>query len=107
MMTLMMLMTMTMTVMMIIMILMTLVMLITTTSLHSPQNHRWWWSAFLSSGGVSIYVFLYSMYYFWAKLHIVSLAPALLYFGYSTILAFTFFLLSGSTDRYACRECAV
>jgi hypothetical protein len=63
------------------------------------QDHRWWWPSFLSSGGVSIYVLLYAIYYFIAKLHMNEFVPALLYFGYSLIMAFAFFILSG---RHAC-----
>ena len=62
---------------------------------HGTQDHQWWWSSFLSSGGAAIYVLLYSTYYFFAKLHIAGLVPSLLYFGYSLLMAFAFFIFSG------------
>lgn len=64
------------------------------------EDHRWWWPSFLSSGGVSIYVLLYAVYYFIAKLHMNEFVPALLYFGYSLIMAFAFFILSGTIGFY-------
>ena len=60
------------------------------------QDHRWWWPSFLTSAGVALYMFLYSVYYFKAKMHIVDFVPALLYFGYSTLMSLTFFVMSGA-----------
>ena len=60
------------------------------------QDHRWWWPSFISAAGVSVYMLLYAVYYFLTRMRIVDLVPALLYFGYSTLMAATFFILAGA-----------
>lgn len=60
------------------------------------EDHRWWWSSFRVGGGVAIYVLLYSVFYFFLKLHISGFTSILLYFSYSLLMAFALFLLCGT-----------
>jgi transmembrane 9 superfamily protein 2/4 len=60
------------------------------------ESYNWWWQSMLMSGGVAIYVFLYSIYYFARKLHIDDVVASMLYFGYSALMSFGFFLLTGA-----------
>merc|ERR1712007_202521 len=62
----------------------------------TSEDYRWWWSSFLSSGTSGIYVFIYSIMYFWSRLQIDRPVSMLLYFGYMGILSVMFFLLTGS-----------
>lgn len=66
------------------------------------EDYRWWWRAFITSGSAAFYLFLYSLYYFYTKLDITKLVPALMYFGYMAIVSLTFFLLTGTIGFYAC-----
>ena len=70
----------------------------TTSITHTAQDHRWWWPSFISAAGVAVYMLLYAVYYFLTKMRIVDVVPALLYFGYSTLMAITFFILAGPTS---------
>ena len=47
------------------------------------------------SGGSAIYVFAYSVFYFYTKLDIDEFVPTLLYFTYTTMMVVTFWLLTG------------
>ena len=47
------------------------------------------------AGGCALYVFLYSMFYF-TKLEIEDPVAVLLYFGYTSLMALSFWLLTGT-----------
>jgi len=66
------------------------------------EDYHWWWRAFLTSGASALYMFLYSIFYFVTKLQITKFVSILLYFGYTSIMALGFFVLTGSIGFYAC-----
>lgn len=47
----------------------------------TAEDYHWWWRAYLTSGSSALYLFLYSLFYFYTKLDITKLVPALMYFG--------------------------
>ncbi|KAI0529633.1 hypothetical protein KFK09_002187 [Dendrobium nobile] len=61
------------------------------------EDWRWWWKAFYASGSVALYVFLYSINYLIFDLSSLS-GPisAILYVGYSLIMAFAVMLVTGT-----------
>jgi transmembrane 9 superfamily member 2/4 len=65
------------------------------------EDYRWWWRSFLTSGASAFYFFLYGIFYF-TKMHAMSFAAVLLYFGYTLIFAIFFFVLTGSIGFYSC-----
>lgn len=65
------------------------------------EDYHWWWRSLIISGGSAIYVFAYSIFYFVTKLEITEFIPTLLYFGYSLVMVFTFWLLTGTIGFYA------
>jgi len=65
------------------------------------ENYHWWWRSFFVSGGSAIYVFAYSVFYFYTKLDIDEFVPTLLYFTYTTMMVVTFWLLTGTIGFYA------
>lgn len=66
------------------------------------EDYHWWWRSFLTSAFTSIYLFLYCVHYFVTKLTISGTASTLLYFGYTLIMVFLFFLLTGTVGFFAC-----
>ncbi|KAI5704368.1 hypothetical protein M8J75_004614 [Diaphorina citri] len=65
------------------------------------EDYHWWWRSFLVSGGSAVYVFLYSIFYFFTKLEISEFTPTLLYFCYSILMVITFWLLTGTIGFFA------
>ncbi|XP_014677964.1 PREDICTED: transmembrane 9 superfamily member 4-like [Priapulus caudatus] len=65
------------------------------------EDYHWWWRSFVVSGGSALYVFAYSVFYFANKLQISEFVPTLLYFGYTFLMVFSFFLLTGTVGFYA------
>ncbi|CAL2029197.1 hypothetical protein CAEBREN_15269 [Caenorhabditis brenneri] len=65
------------------------------------ENYRWWWRSFVVSGGSSFYVMAYAVFYYNTKLTIEGFVPTVLYFGYSSLIALTFFFMTGTIGFYA------
>uniref|UniRef100_A0A4D5R996 Transmembrane 9 superfamily member n=2 Tax=Scolopendra TaxID=41364 RepID=A0A4D5R996_SCOVI len=66
------------------------------------EDYHWWWRSFLTSGFTSFYLFVYCIHYFLTKLNIEGFASTFLYFGYTFIMVFLFFLLTGTIGFFAC-----
>lgn len=61
------------------------------------EDYNWWYRAFLSSGACAGYIWLYAAYYFFsAGLHHAPLVPMIIYFAYTTLMAFLFFIATGT-----------
>ncbi|KAG1685800.1 Membrane-associated protein Hem [Nymphon striatum] len=61
------------------------------------EDYHWWWRSFLTSGFTAVYLFAYCIHYFFAKMHVTGFISTLLYFGYSSIMVFLFFLVTVRT----------
>ncbi|KAH8261899.1 hypothetical protein KR038_004470 [Drosophila bunnanda] len=66
------------------------------------EDYHWWWRSFLTSGFTAVYLFIYCCHYFVTKLSIKDSASTFLYFGYTAIMVFLFFLLTGTIGFFAC-----
>ncbi|KAI8805604.1 hypothetical protein BJ742DRAFT_819421, partial [Cladochytrium replicatum] len=66
------------------------------------EDYYWSWRAFLTSGASGFYVFLYSVLYYYRKLHIHSFPSTALYFGWSLVMSFLFSILTASFGYMAC-----
>lgn len=66
------------------------------------EDYNWWWRAYLTAGSSALYLFLYSVFYFFTKLEITKLVSGILYFGYMLIGSYAFFVLTGTIGFYAC-----
>eukprot|EP00111_Clytia_hemisphaerica_P000381 TCONS_00001054-protein len=65
------------------------------------EDYHWWWRSFMMSGACAVYVFLYAIFYFVTKLEIVSVVSGLIYFGYSAIMVFAFWIITGTIGFFA------
>ncbi|XP_045108829.1 transmembrane 9 superfamily member 2-like [Portunus trituberculatus] len=66
------------------------------------EDYHWWWRSFLTSGCTAFYLFIYCIHYFFSKLSIQGVVSTMLYFGYTLIMVFLFFLLTGTIGFLAC-----
>jgi transmembrane 9 superfamily protein 2/4 len=66
------------------------------------EDYHWWWRAYMTSGSSALYLFLYAAFYFFTKLEITKLVSGVLYFGYMTMISYSFFVLTGTIGFYAC-----
>ncbi|XP_078165032.1 transmembrane 9 superfamily member 7-like [Carex rostrata] len=66
------------------------------------EDYNWWWRAYLTAGSSALYLFAYSVFYFFTKLEITKFVSGILYFGYMLIASYAFFVLTGTIGFYAC-----
>mmetsp|Transcript_19269 Transcript_19269/g.34288 ORF Transcript_19269/g.34288 Transcript_19269/m.34288 type:complete len:632 (-) Transcript_19269:232-2127(-) len=60
------------------------------------EDYNWWWRSFFTSATSALYIFLYSVMYYFTRMQIGHYVGALLYFGYMFVISYTFALLSGA-----------
>ncbi|KAL3421121.1 endomembrane protein 70 [Phlyctema vagabunda] len=65
------------------------------------ENYHWHWRAFLTAGASAGYVFANALIYWVSKLQLGGLAGSVLYIGYSALISFLFFILTGSIGFFA------
>jgi transmembrane 9 superfamily protein 2/4 len=66
------------------------------------EDYHWWWRSFLTSGFTAVYFFFYCIHYFFTKLEMSGFTNTFLYFGYTAIIVFLFFIVTGSIGFFAC-----
>ena len=65
------------------------------------ENYNWQWRSFFAAGASAGYVFLYSLYYWVSNMSLSTLTGGVLYFGYSFLISFLFFILTGESTPMA------
>ncbi|KAI1316769.1 hypothetical protein EDD11_009507 [Mortierella claussenii] len=65
------------------------------------EDYHWWWRAFFTSGASAIYIFLYSIMYYFTTLQIKSFTSVVLYFGWTAVMSLMFFVLSGAIGFFS------
>ncbi|KAI1334844.1 Nonaspanin [Xylariaceae sp. FL0016] len=60
------------------------------------ENYHWWWQSFMIGGGSAVWVFLYSVWYYFFKLHITGFVSSMLFFVYTFIACCVYGLLLGT-----------
>lgn len=60
------------------------------------ENYNWWWQSFFVGGGSSVWVFLYSVWYYFVRLHITGFVSSMLFFTYSFMACLVYGLLTGT-----------
>ncbi len=65
------------------------------------ENYHWQWRAFLAAGMSAGYVFLNAIIYWISKLSLGGFAGSVLYIGYSALISFLFFILTGKPNPFS------
>lgn len=60
------------------------------------ENYHWQWRSFFTAGACAFYIFLNAIVYWVSKLSLGGLTGNVLYLGYSALIGFLFFILTGS-----------
>jgi len=67
----------------------------------SLEDYRWWWASFLSGGSTSLYMFGYSIYFYFFRTKMDGTLQAMFYFGYQFAVAYFFFVMLGTIGFYS------
>ncbi|KAI8629339.1 endomembrane protein EMP70 [Xylariaceae sp. FL1651] len=65
------------------------------------ENYHWQWRAFLAAGMSAGYIFVNALIYLISKLSLGGVSGTVLYIGYSALLSFLFFILTGSIGFFS------
>ncbi|KAK4197303.1 hypothetical protein QBC40DRAFT_257213 [Triangularia verruculosa] len=65
------------------------------------ENYNWQWRAFLAAGTSGGYIFLNALIYWVTKLALSGFTGSVLYIGYSALISFLFFILTGTIGYFA------
>ncbi|KAI9811056.1 MAG: hypothetical protein M1827_005638 [Pycnora praestabilis] len=65
------------------------------------ENYHWHWRAFFTAGASAGYVFANALLYWISKLSLGGFTSSVLYVGYSALISFLFFILTGSIGFFA------
>jgi transmembrane 9 superfamily protein 2/4 len=69
------------------------------------ENYHWHWRAFMTAGASAGYVFANALIYWLTKLQLGSgsgsFSGSVLYIGYSALISFLFFILTGKPPRFS------
>ncbi len=60
------------------------------------EDYHWWWRSFCTSGFSAVYLFLYSITYYYTKMRIDHFVSTVIYFGYMFLISIGFFILTGT-----------
>ncbi|KAK9810909.1 hypothetical protein WJX73_007474 [Symbiochloris irregularis] len=72
------------------------VTIVGTYFLLNAENYRWQWTAFYSAGSTSLYVFMYSIHYFFAKTKMTGFFQTAFYFGYTAMFCLGLGIMCGA-----------
>jgi transmembrane 9 superfamily protein 2/4 len=61
------------------------------------ENYHWRWRAFFTAGSCAGYIFLYAMFNWLSKMSLGGLTSNVLYIGYSGLISFLFFIMTGGS----------
>lgn len=62
----------------------------------NSEDHRWHWTCFLAGGSISVYVYLYAIYYYFNRTKMYGLFQTVYYFGYTAIVCSGLMLMCGA-----------
>jgi len=65
------------------------------------QDYNWHWRSFLLGSSSALYIFAYTVYYFFTQLHISGFVSALLFFAYGALACALYGLLMGTVGVLA------
>jgi transmembrane 9 superfamily protein 2/4 len=65
------------------------------------ENYHWWWASFLAGASSSLWIYIYLVYYYFAKLHITGFVSSLLFFFYGFLACGVYGLLAGTVGFLA------
>lgn len=59
------------------------------------EDHAWWWKSFYNGGATGLFIFIYSLFYFFHRSKMNGIFQGSFYFGYMALVSYAFFLMLG------------
>jgi len=74
--------------------------IVSTYFLLNSENYQWQWIAYEASGSTALYVFLYSIFYFFYKTQMNGFLQISYYFGYMGLFCIALFFMCGTIGHW-------
>lgn len=68
----------------------------------AAEDHEWWWRSFLCGGSSGLYLFGYSLYYYFSRSDMNGFMQTAFFFGYMACVSYDVFLMLGTVAFHAC-----
>ncbi|KAI8899476.1 hypothetical protein BC833DRAFT_585481 [Globomyces pollinis-pini] len=65
------------------------------------ENYLWVWKSFLASASSGLYIFLYSVVFYFRKLYLKDTASCIIYFTWSLVISILFGIFTGAVGHFA------
>jgi transmembrane 9 superfamily protein 2/4 len=66
------------------------------------EDYRWWWRSMITPGFSAVYMWLYSLWFFYTRRSVAVFASTLIYFIYMFLISSTFFVATGAIGAVSC-----
>ncbi|ETW02272.1 hypothetical protein H310_05822 [Aphanomyces invadans] len=76
------------------------VTIVSTYFLLNAENYHWHWTSFSAAGSTALYVFAYSVYFYFFKTSMSGFVQTSFYFGYMALFCFAFFIMCGTIGYF-------
>ncbi|XP_043914417.1 transmembrane 9 superfamily member 1 [Protopterus annectens] len=67
----------------------------------SGEDYRWWWRSIFSTGSTGLFIFMYSVFYYFKRSSMSGAIQTVEFFGYTFLTAYIFFLMLGTVSFFA------
>ncbi|XP_077990163.1 transmembrane 9 superfamily member 1-like [Glandiceps talaboti] len=67
----------------------------------SSEDYRWWWRSIFSAGSTGLFVFLYSLFYYYKRSNMSGSLQTVEFFGWTILTCFIFFLMLGTVAFFS------
>jgi len=67
----------------------------------SMEDHRWWWSSFLSGGSTGLFIFAYSIFYYIYRSKMSGMLQTSFYFSWMSVACYFFFVMLGTVGFFS------
>ena len=78
------------------------VTIVGTYFLLNAENYHWQWTSFFSAASTAVYVYLYSIYYYYVKTKMFGFFQTSFYFGYTLMFCLGLGILCGKFSQFYC-----
>ncbi|VDM28674.1 unnamed protein product [Toxocara canis] len=84
-----------------------MIMVVATTSVVltylqlNAEDYHWWWRSIFTGGSLSVFVFLYGIFFYMYRSDMWGVLQTTKFFSYLFLLCYVFFLVTGTVSFYA------
>lgn len=67
----------------------------------AAEDYRWWWKSVISAGSTGLFVFVYSLFYFYKRSNMSGFLQGVQFLSYTILICYIFFLMLGTVSFFA------